>query len=97
MRERERERERELTASGQWSSLISSFFWHPVVGFAMLNFKTNKNITFMLDVREWGRVEQMKMTQRGSEACAFFRVLLVSFFFFGFGFFPKRMGPRPKP
>ena len=51
LRERERERE-ELTASGQWSSLVSSFFWHPIVGFAMLNFKTKKNITFMLDVRE---------------------------------------------
>ena len=36
-------------------------------------------------------------TKRGSEACAFFRVLLVSFYFFWFGFFPKRMGPRPKP
>ena len=42
-REREREREREeLTASGQWSLLILSFFWHPVVGFAMLNCKTKK-------------------------------------------------------
>ena len=63
----------------------------------------------MLDVREWGGVEQMrlqmKMTQKeeatllgfcmmrfGEMPCVFF-----FFFFLGFGFFPRRMGPRPKP
>jgi hypothetical protein len=27
-----------------WSSSISSFFWHPVVGFAMLNCPYKKNM-----------------------------------------------------
>ena len=97
----------------------------------MLNCKTKKNRTFVLDVREWGKVEQMwlqmKITQKeeaklkieimdspfewskcgcnvrdvlslgfcmmrfGEVLCGFF------FFFLGFGFFPRRMGPRPKP
>ena len=54
----------------------------------------------MLDVREWGGVEQMrlqmKMTQIGSKAYAFFRVFLVFFFFFlGLGFFPNEWGQGP--
>ena len=40
-----REREREIGTNSFWSSSISSFFWHPVVGFAMLNCKTKKNLT----------------------------------------------------
>ena len=43
---------------------ISSFFWHPVVGFAMLNCKMKKNRTFVLDVREWGEVEQMRLQMK---------------------------------
>ena len=108
-------RERERGTNSFWSSSISSFFWHPVVGFAMLNCKTKKNLTvsfyvfvcvrerkrerertFMLDVREWGGVEQMrlqmKMTQKeearllGFCMMRFGEMPCVFFFFFFFGF-----------
>ena len=78
----------------------------------------------MLDVREWGGVEQMrlqmKMTQKEEAklkveimdspfewsrcGCKVRDVLSLGFcmwvfffFFLGFRFFPRRMGPRPKP
>ena len=47
---RERERERERGTNSFWSSSISSFFWHPVVGFAMLNCKTKTNVTISVYV-----------------------------------------------
>ena len=62
--------------------------------------------TFMLDVREWGGVEQMrlqmKMTQKEEARLLGFCMMRFGempcvFFFLGFGFFPRRMGPRPNP